>query len=537
VYYYFQLSGKLNHVKIKGVREMKYRFLVLIFSIIVSLSLASCSSIPALLSSANAITAFNIVSPAEISVIDQSAYTIAITVPYGTDVTKLKATFTTTGASVQVGSTVQISGTTENDFTSPVTYLVWAADNTIQDYTVIVTVASISAKAITAFTFPTSTATAIDEVAHTITVTVPLGTDLTTLAATFDTTGASVSVGSTVQVSGTTSNNFTDSVTYTVTAADSTTQDYIVIAVENRIMFFSSNWEETAGPPLTGSIRITDDINSLANGATATPRIITGSNVNLPYPDIDSLAVDRYRNMVYVSDITTNNIIVYNNVKTATGNIAPDRTITISGSSGINGIAIDATHDRLYVAGYGSVYIINNASTKNGTITADAVLTVYSKVLFIDEQNDQLYTANLGTDVYIYYNASKLTTGATPTITFTLTGISVYSLWVDAGTNNLYVGSRNASAGGCNLFILSYADVIPSGTYDPDTVSTASIALANLTNVMVDNQDRLYMWPDSATSVVIYNNASTLSGNVTASPDKTIYSVVRNGYGMGYLVY
>jgi len=227
---------------------MKYRFLVLIFSIIVSLSLASCSSIPALLSSANAITAFNIVSPAEIGVIDQSLYTIAITVPYGTDVTKLKATFTTTGASVQVGSTVQISGTTENDFTSPVTYLVWAADNTIQDYTVIVTVASTSAKAITAFTFPTSTATAIDEVAHTITVTVPLGTDLTTLVATFDTTGASVSVGSTVQVSGTTSNNFTDPVTYTVTAADGTTQDYIVTALENRIMFFSSNWGEDSWP-------------------------------------------------------------------------------------------------------------------------------------------------------------------------------------------------------------------------------------------------------------------------------------------------
>jgi len=54
---------------------------------------------------------------------------------------------------------------------------------------------------------------------------------------------------------------------------------------------------------------------------------------------------------------------------------------------------------------------------------------------------------------------------------------------------------------------------------------------------MVDNNDRLYMWADSATSVVIYNNASTLSGNVTASPNKTIYGVVRNGYGMGYLVY
>jgi hypothetical protein len=301
-------------------------------------------------------------------------------------------------------------------------------------------------------------------------------------------------------------------------------------------MFFSSNWGETTGPPRTGSIRITADINSLGNGATATPRIITGSNVDLPYPRFDSLTVDRYRNMIYVSDNDTNNIIVYHNAKTATGNIVPNRTITISGSSDINGIAIDSTHNRLYVSGSGSIYIINNASTKNGTITADAVLTVNSTVLFIDEQNDLLYAANLDTNVYVYNHASTLTTGATQNRTITLTGISAYTVWIDAGTDKLYVGSRNASAGGYNLFIFNNASAL-NGTHNPDTDSTARIALADLVNVMVDNQDRLYMWADSATSVAIYNNASTLSGNVTASPDKTINGVVHNGYGMGYLVY
>jgi hypothetical protein len=56
-------------------------------------------------------------------------------------------------------------------------------------------------------------------------------------------------------------------------------------------------------------------------------------------------------------------------------------------------------------------------------------------------------------------------------------------------------------------------------------------------NVMVDNQDHLYMWSDSADRVYIYNNASTLSGPVSALPDKTILGVVNEGYGMGYLVY
>jgi hypothetical protein len=75
-----------------------------------------------------AITAFSVASPAATGVIDENAKTIAITVPYGTDVTALVAKFTTTGSSVKVGSTVQVSGTTANNFTGPVIYTVMGAD-------------------------------------------------------------------------------------------------------------------------------------------------------------------------------------------------------------------------------------------------------------------------------------------------------------------------------------------------------------------------------------------------------------------------
>jgi formylglycine-generating enzyme required for sulfatase activity len=71
---------------------------------------------------------------------------ISATVPYGTDVTALVATFSTTGSSVTVGGTTQISGTTANDFTSPVTYTVTAGDDSTQDYTVTVTVAAAAAE-------------------------------------------------------------------------------------------------------------------------------------------------------------------------------------------------------------------------------------------------------------------------------------------------------------------------------------------------------------------------------------------------------
>ena len=180
---------------------------------------------------AKAITAFSFVSPAATGVITEAAHTIAVAVPAGTDVSALVATFTTTGASVAVGATPQVSGLTANDFSSPVTYTVTAADSTTQSYVVTVSVAGSSAKAITAFSFqgldPAVTG-AVNETAHTVDVIVPAGTADTALVATFTTTGASVAVGGAHQTSGTTVNDFTSSVTYTVTAADASTQDYLV---------------------------------------------------------------------------------------------------------------------------------------------------------------------------------------------------------------------------------------------------------------------------------------------------------------------
>jgi len=162
--------------------------------------------------------------------INEAENTIAVIMPSGTNVTNLVATFTTTGASVEVDSTVQVSGTTANDFTSPVTYTVTAADATTQDYMVTITVTASSAKSITAFSLG-GVAGTINEAENTIAITMPSGTNVTNLVATFTTTGAIVEVGSTVQVSGTTANNFTSPVVYTVTAVDATTQNYTVTVV------------------------------------------------------------------------------------------------------------------------------------------------------------------------------------------------------------------------------------------------------------------------------------------------------------------
>jgi len=165
--------------------------------------------------SAKAITAFTFANPAATGAINETAKTINVSVPHGTSVTSLTPTITYTGASISPAS-----GAAQN-FTNPVNYTVTAEDGSTQTYTVTVTVGSASSKAITGFSFTSPAATGvIDEAAKTISVSVPAGTTVTSLTPTVTHTG--------VSYSPTTAQNFTNAVTYTVTAEDGSTQPYTV---------------------------------------------------------------------------------------------------------------------------------------------------------------------------------------------------------------------------------------------------------------------------------------------------------------------
>jgi uncharacterized delta-60 repeat protein len=137
------------------IREVTMKKLYMLLVAVLLMVITGCGdgggsdSTPAL-SSAKAITTFSL--NGVFGTINEAGKTIAVTMPYGTSVTNLVATFNTTGTSVKVVSTVQVSGTTANDFTtSPVVYTVTAADATTQNYTVTVTVSPLSGSLDTTF--------------------------------------------------------------------------------------------------------------------------------------------------------------------------------------------------------------------------------------------------------------------------------------------------------------------------------------------------------------------------------------------------
>lgn len=157
--------------------------------------------------------------------------TITLILPYKTNPDGLRASFTTTGTKVTVKDIDQESGVTINNFSSSVVYKVTAADSSTNDYTVNVTVAASYEKEITAFSIKGRNGSINGT---NITVTVLGNATLNNLVATFATTGKTVTVNGKLQVSGETANDFRKPVIYTVTAADSSVEQYTVTVTKAR---------------------------------------------------------------------------------------------------------------------------------------------------------------------------------------------------------------------------------------------------------------------------------------------------------------
>lgn len=195
---------------------------------------------------------------------------IFVEVPYGTNVTMLKATFTTSSkfALVTVDGVEQISGKTSNDYTNPVAFTITAQTGDQTSYLAHVYTNPDTTKELTYFSI-NNVPGVFD--GNTILVTLPAGdTSYAGLRAQFETSSekAVVTVNGVVQVSGSTKNDFTGPVTYVVTAEDESTNTYMVIVGE-QIGFLSFGFEQLI-PPVYAEI----------SGYNLSVKVLEGTPVN-----------------------------------------------------------------------------------------------------------------------------------------------------------------------------------------------------------------------------------------------------------------
>lgn len=199
---------------------------------------------PEPLSTEKDVTTFDFTDLNVSGVVNTIGNTITLTVPYGADVTALTPTIT-----LSTDATISPLATTPQDFTSPVTYTVTAEDGTTKSYTVTVTIAPealSTEKEVTAFSFANSGVTGeVNTLGNTVTLSVPYGTDITALVPTISLSdGASVSPLSNVP------QDFTNPITYTITAEDGSIQTYTVtveVALQDPVVEVPSGGDNNTG--------------------------------------------------------------------------------------------------------------------------------------------------------------------------------------------------------------------------------------------------------------------------------------------------
>ena len=159
--------------------------------------------------------------------------TITVTMPAGdTNYVGLRAQFETSSekAVVTVNGVVQVSGSTKNDFTGPVEYVVAAEDESTNTYTVIVE----EQFGFLSYGFEQLVPPVYAEISgYHLSVKVLQGTPVDSLVASFVTTShnPTVKIGDVVQTSGVTINDFTNPVTYTLETGEKSVDYTITVTI------------------------------------------------------------------------------------------------------------------------------------------------------------------------------------------------------------------------------------------------------------------------------------------------------------------
>jgi len=189
---------------------------------------------------------------------------INLFIPYFANLTQMVSSFTIPpGTTAYVDNQLQISDTTINDFSGPVTYTLVSNTGTSKDWTIVVDYLPNIEHEIIEYSFLVENNSnlwgdllgVVD--GQSVFIEAPDGTDMSNLVATFTLSdNATAFVEGIVQQSGLTTNNFADTVLYIVEAENGDTSHYEVIV--NFVTDINENKNpETTILPYTGNNKIT----------------------------------------------------------------------------------------------------------------------------------------------------------------------------------------------------------------------------------------------------------------------------------------
>lgn len=252
----------------------------------------------------------------------------------------------------------------------------------------------------------------------------------------------------------------------------------------------SENSDET-GPgdvtPTANRLFVHDNGSGMGSVETANPAagtltfdtLVAGSNTR--FGNVDDYALDINNDRLYVSN--ANSILVFDNVSSANGNVAPSRTIT---------------------------------STSFGTISH----------LFLDTINNELYATDDIVGLWVIANANSANGNITPVRGITgniedSSSFSIYGVAVDVDSDVLYLSVRISSPYTETILAYNNASTINGTNVMADRAFTSNNMGGNPGQIVFDAEnDRLYMADSGSYAVRVFDNVSTLDG--TVDPSRTI---------------
>jgi hypothetical protein len=276
-------------------------------------------------------------------------------------------------------------------------------------------------------------------------------------------------------------------------------------------------------------------------GPIVVDRIIQGPNTMLTGSLFD-LGLDIANDRLYVSDSFS--ILVFNNISTVAGNIAPSRIVSMRTAGGpdaqYQGLYLDTVHDRLYVTVVPyKVYVFDNLSTLSNAAPSRIITTSndasYLLDVAVDTTKDILYVYGLGgasslTQIAVYDHASTLS-GSVSADRMISIGDSLGSgpavgMFTDPANDRLYA-PRNGQ-------VLVFDNTSTrNGTVGTTVIPTRTITLpsAAMSDIFVElTNNRLYTLDNNGINII--PNANTVNGippggvRVVAAPGSMYRAIV-----------
>lgn len=267
-----------------------------------------------------------------------------------------------------------------------------------------------------------------------------------------------------------------------------------------------------------------------ASGNVAPEATVTGSATLLSSPR--RILLDGPTNRLFVANQGAGSVLIFNSASTMTGNVAPTTVLTSTGNMVVPlDVAVDSSANLLYVADGKNILVFSGQSTLNGTINTPPVRTITFAfsigAIFLDAANNRLFIADPASNTVNILPGASAANGSGTLLVSPITGAATQlnlpnGIALD-GTGRLIV-SNSGSAASITIFSSS---IIPGGG-NLAPVATISGAATKLSspgqlafNSNAGTSGEVYVEDSVAASVLTYLNIGAINGNVAPARDIT----------------